>query len=89
MVLHMGPSGKFPCLFFRFVGNESPVVEAIFYPYEAILSFLSQSRAYFQWLNLTERTAEEQESMAREQAVEMTLIMIDSFHQRAELMMDS
>jgi hypothetical protein len=30
MVLHMGPAGKFPCLFFRFVGNESPVVEAIF-----------------------------------------------------------
>ncbi len=89
MVLHMGPSGKFPCLFFRFVGNESPVVEAIFYPYEAILSFLSHSRAYFRWLNIPERTDQEKESMAREQAVEMTLIMIDSFHQRAELMMDS
>jgi hypothetical protein len=89
MVLHMGPSGKFPCLFFRFVGDESAVVEAVFYPYEAILSFLYQSRSYFQWLNLPDCSEDEKESLACGQAVEMTLIMIDSFHRRSELMMDS
>ena len=39
MVLHMGPSGKFPCLFFRFVGTESPLVEAIFTPTKPFCSF--------------------------------------------------
>jgi hypothetical protein len=89
MVLHMGPSGKFPCLFFRFVGTESPLVEAIFYPYEAILFFLSQARSYIQWANPPDRSEQEREAMAREKAIEMTLIMVDSFHQRSELMMDS
>lgn len=89
MVLYMGPAGKFPCLFFRFVGTESPVVEAIFYPYQAILFFLSQARSYIQWANPPDRSEQERESMAQEKAIEMTLIMLDSFHQRSELMMDS
>ena len=89
MVLHMGPSGKFPCLFFRFVGTESPLVEAIFYPYEAILFFLSQARSYIQWATPPDRSEQEKESMAQEKAIEMTLIMLDSFYQRSELMMDS
>jgi hypothetical protein len=64
-------------------------VEAIFYPYEAILFFLSQARSYIQWANPPDRSEQEREAMAREKAVEMTLIMVDSFHQRSELMMDS
>lgn len=32
-------------LFFRFVGDGSPVVEAFFSPYEAILTFLDEARA--------------------------------------------
>jgi hypothetical protein len=32
MVLHMGPSGKFPCLFFRFVGTELPLCGGDFLP---------------------------------------------------------
>jgi hypothetical protein len=89
MVLHMGPSGKFPCLFFRFVGTESPVVEAIFYPYEPILFFLSQARSYVQWATPTTLTDEEKESLARDEALQMTLIMLDSFYRRSELTMDS
>jgi hypothetical protein len=85
----MGPASKFPCLFFRFVGAESPVIEAIFYPYEAILFFLSQARSYVQWANPPDRSEQEKELMAREKALEMTLIMLDSFHERSELMMDS
>jgi len=89
MVLHMGPAGKFPCLFFRFVGAESPVIEAIFYPYEAILFFLSQARSYIQWATPPSLTDEEKESLARDEALQMTLIMLDSFYRRFELTMDS
>src|SRR5947199_2249756 len=75
--------GKVPGLFFRFVGDESPVVEAFFYPFEAILSFLSEARSYVQWLNLPDRTDEEKEKMAIYRATEMTEIMVDNFYQRA------
>src|ERR1044072_9639068 len=38
-----------PILFFRFVGDESPIVEAAFYPYEAILSFIAEARDFVRW----------------------------------------
>jgi len=88
-VLFLGQDGRVPCLFFRFVGDVSPIVEAILYPIEPIRSFLAESRAHFQLLNLTERTQESIEKLARKMAVEMTLIMIDSFSLRSGLMMDS
>ena len=35
---------KVPSLFFRFVGENSPIIEACFYPIEAVLSFLDEAR---------------------------------------------
>lgn len=81
--------GKIPCLFFRFVGTESPIVEAIFYPIEAIHSFLMEARSYIRWYSPPERPNEEIEAIAFDKTVDMALIMIDSFYQRANLMMDS
>ncbi len=81
--------GNVPCLFFRFVGDESPVIEAFFYPIEAVYAFLAEARSYFKWLNLSDRTDEELEVMAIDRATEMALIMIDNFYPRAEMMMDS
>jgi len=75
-----------PFLFFRFVGDESPVVEAFFYPYEAILGFLSEARARAHLMKLE---GAEIEKFAFSSSIEMSIIMIDSFYQRAELMMDS
>jgi hypothetical protein len=76
-------------LFFRFVGDEFPIVEAIFNPIEAILSFLTEGRNHIQDLRLTERTDDDKERLARKMAFEMTLIMIDSFYPRSQLMMHS
>lgn len=78
-----------PALFFRFVGDGSPIIETIFYPYEAILYFLSEARAYVRWLQLPDKTDEEKENIAVENTIEMTLIMLDSFYRRADMMMES
>lgn len=88
-LFYVDEAGNIPGLFFRFVGDESPIVEAFFYPFEAILSFLSEARSYIRLLNLSERTDEEKERWAVERTTDMTIIMIDNFYRRAELMMDS
>jgi hypothetical protein len=81
--------GKLPCLFFRFVGAESPIVEAIFYPIEAVHAFLMEARYYIRRYSAPDRPDEEIEEAAIDRAVEMAIIMIDSFYQRAHIMMDS
>jgi hypothetical protein len=78
-----------PALFFRFVGDESPIVEAYFYPYEAILSFLAEARSFAQWIRRPEADDAEVERNAFELSVEMTVMMIDHFYPRGRLMMDS
>lgn len=80
---------KIPCLFFRFVGDEGAIVEAIFYPIEAVYSFLDEARYYVRLLNLQEWSDEQKEDYAVERAIDMTLMMIDNFYQRGKLMMDS
>lgn len=81
--------GKIPCLFFRFVGDESPIVEALFYPIEAVHSFLMEARYYVRRYSPPERPDKEIEELAIERAIDMAIIMIDSFYQRANLMMHS
>ncbi len=81
--------GKIPCLFFRFVGDESPIVEAVFYPFEAVLAFLAEARSYAQWTSLPDQTDEDKEKRAVQYAIDLTLIMIDNFYRRGELMMNS
>lgn len=82
-------SDKISYLFFRFVGAESPIVEAYFYPIEAICSFLDEARSFVQRTTSPDRTEEEREKVVIQHATEMTLIMVDSFYPRAELMMYS
>lgn len=88
--LAYGDEGEtIPCLFFRFVGDESPILAATFFPYEAISSFLSQARAWARWISPSESDPAKVEELAVDKAIDMTLIMIDNFYSRGELMMDS
>ena len=88
-VLHADDSDGIPSLFFRFVGEESPIIEAIYYPFEAIYSFLDEARYLVRKLSHPERSNEEIEEEAVHHTTEMTLILFDNFYQRAELMMAS
>jgi hypothetical protein len=78
-----------PCLFLRFVGDESPILEALYYPYEAILSFLSEARSFARWITSTNIDDKQVEKIAFERTIDMTIIMIDHVYRRSELMMDS
>jgi hypothetical protein len=86
---YIGEADNIPSLYFRFMGAEAPVVEAFFYPIEAIYSFLTEARAYARWVSRPETSEEEIEKFAFDKAIDITLIMIDNFYRRAELMMDS
>jgi hypothetical protein len=78
-----------PVLFFRFVGAESPLIEAVFYPFEAILSFLSEARNYAKWISPGDSDPGHLEKIALDRSIRMTLILLDNFYRRAELMMES
>src|ERR1044072_6110690 len=86
---YIGEAGNIPSLYFRFIGAEAPVVEAFFYPIEAVYRFLTEARAYARWISKPDVFEEEIEKIAFERAIDITLIMIDNFYKRAELMMDS
>lgn len=81
--------GNIPSLYFRFIGAESPIVEVFFYPIEAVYSFLVEARAHARWISKPEVTDEEIEKLAVDRAIDITLIMIDNFYRRAELMMEN
>jgi len=77
---------KVPSLFFRFVGENSPIIEAFFYPIEAVLSFLDEARGIVK--NLSEKTEKEKEDLVFTHTVDMTLLLFDNFYRRAEITMD-
>jgi hypothetical protein len=86
---YTGEAGNVPSLYFRFIGDHAAVAEAIFCPIEAVYSFLIAARAYARWVSKPGTSEEEIEITAFNRAIDMTLIMIDTIHKRAELMMDS
>lgn len=88
-IQYVGEAGNIPSLYFRFIGAEAPIVEAFFYPIEAVYRFLTEARAYARWISKPDVSEEEIEKIAFERAIDLTLIMIDNFYKRAELMMDS
>jgi len=88
-VHYIGEAGNIPSLYFRFIGAEAPVVEAFFYPIEAVYSFLTEARDYARWISKPEVADEEIEKIAFDRAIDITLLMIDNFYRRAELMMDT
>lgn len=77
---------KIPALFFRFAGENSPIIEAFFYPIEAVLSFLDEARSIVK--NLPEKTEKEKEELAFNHTLDMTLLLFDNFYRRAEITMD-
>jgi hypothetical protein len=86
---YIGEASNIPSLYFRFIGDQAAIVEAIYYPIEAVHSFLTAARAYARWVSRPETSEEEIEKTAFNRAIDMTLIMIDNLYGRAELMMDS
>ena len=78
---------KLPILFYRFVGDESPIAETFFYPFEAILFFLQEARQIVEIQN-SNLTAEERNEIIFRYTLEMTLLLIDNFYRRIELLMD-
>jgi hypothetical protein len=76
---------KVPALFFRFVGEYSPLIEAFFYPIEAVLSFLDEARQIVR--NLPEKTEKEKEDLIFSHTLDMTLLLFDNFYRRAEITM--
>src|SRR5215813_3706549 len=88
-ITYLDEKNTIPALFFRFVGDEGPLVEGYYYPYEAILSFLTQARGFAQWIRRPEADESEVEQDAFQQSVEMTLLLLDHFYYRGRLMMDS
>ena len=76
---------KVPSLFFRFVGEVSPIIEAFFYPIEAVLSFLDEARNLVK--NFPDKTEKEKEELVFNHTLDMTLLLFDNFYRRAEITM--
>lgn len=77
---------KVPSLFFRFVGDNSPIIEAFFYPIEAVVSFLNEARNIVK--DFSQKTEKEKEDLAFSHTLEMTLLLFDNFYRRVEITMD-
>ncbi|MGI8542152.1 MAG: hypothetical protein ACR2MD_01575 [Aridibacter sp.] len=69
------------CVFIRFVGNETPLAHAIFFPIEAVWSFLDTARNYFDTPGTT-LTSDEIEEFSFNKAVNMFCIMIRNIYPR-------
>lgn len=79
---------RLSCIFIRFVGNETPIAESLFYPIEAVWAFLDVARNYY---NTPENklTAEEIEKFAFNKAVNMFCIMLRNIYPRIEATLNS
>lgn len=79
---------KLSTIFIRFVGNETPIAEALFYPIEAVWSFLDTARNYYNTPETT-LTAEEIEKISFDRAVGMFCIMLRIIYPRVMATMGS
>lgn len=68
-------------IFIRFVGDETPLAQAIFFPIEAVWSFLNTARNYFNTPGTT-LTSEEIEEFSFNKAVNMFCIMLRNIYPR-------
>lgn len=69
------------CIFIRFVGDETPLANVLFFPIEAAKSFLDTAREYYNTPGTT-LTHEEIEDMAFNRSVDMFLIMMRNLYPR-------
>lgn len=72
---------KLSTIFIRFVGDETPIAEALFYPIEAVWTFLNTGRNYFNTPGTT-LTEDEIEKSAFNKAVDMFSIMLRTIYPR-------
>jgi hypothetical protein len=79
---------KIPSLFFRFVSEDSPIIEAYFYPIEAVLSFLEEARNIVSRISPNDRPEKERQELVFAHTLDMTLLLFDTFYKRAEIMMN-
>lgn len=69
------------CIFIRFVGDETPLANVLFFPIEAIWSFLQTARDYFRGPRIT-LTEEEIEKYSFNRSVDMLCIMLRNIYPR-------
>ncbi|MBK8465321.1 MAG: hypothetical protein IPL32_05775 [Chloracidobacterium sp.] len=69
------------CVFIRFVGDETPLANVLFFPIEAIWSFLQTARQYFSGPGIT-LTEEEIEKHCFNKSVDMLCIMLRNIYPR-------
>lgn len=74
-------SDEVRCVFIRFVGDETPIAQALFFPIEAVWSFLDTARNYYNTPGTT-LTAEEIEKFSFIKAVDMFCIMLRNIYPR-------
>lgn len=74
-------SDEVKCIFIRFVGDETPLAQALFFPIESVWSFLNTARNYFNTPETT-LTAEEIEKFSFNKAVDMFCIMLRNIYPR-------
>lgn len=79
---------KLSTIFIRFVGDETPIAEALFYPIEAVWSFLETAREYAREFQ-PPPTDEQIEKFAFDKAVDMFCIMLRNIYPRMMLAMSS
>jgi hypothetical protein len=76
------------CIFIRFVGDETPIAQALFFPIEAVWSFLDTARNYYNTPGTT-LTVEEIEKFSFNKAVDMFCIMLRNIYPRVMATMQS
>ncbi len=76
------------CIFIRFVGNETPIAESLFYPIVAVWAFLDVARNYYKTPE-NKLTPEEIEKFAFNKAVNMFCIMLRNIYPRIEATLKS
>lgn len=69
------------CIFIRFVGDETPLANVLFFPIEAIWSFMQTVREYFKTPDTT-LTDEEIEKLTFNKSVNMLCIMLRNIYPR-------
>lgn len=74
-------SDEVRCIFIRFVGDETPIAQALFFPIEAVWLFLDTARNYFNTPGTT-FTVEEIEKFSFNKAVDMFCIMLRNIYPR-------
>ena len=72
---------KVNCIFFRFVGDEAPIANVLYFPLEAVRYFLDTARNYYNHPNTT-LTLQEIEKFSFNKSVDMMCILLRNMHSR-------